>query len=43
MSAVPVISSVHLAMICTHLVTQIWQKSQQGILESAWKTEIILR
>lgn len=43
MSAVPVMSSVHLAMMCAHPVTQIWQKSQQDILESAWNTEIILR
>ena len=43
MSAVPVMSSVHLTMLCAHPVTQIWQKSQQDILKYAWKTEITLR
>lgn len=43
MTAVPFISSVHLTMLRAHPVTQIWQKSQQDILESACKTEITLR
>lgn len=31
MSAVPVMSSVHVTMICVRPVTQIWQKSMQNI------------